>query len=124
MKKIISQFVLWLLMFLGIFLTPLFWLHSWMNAQVQQFIHSFSDLTLMLAQVCDYQPGDFVHTLGDAHLYSNHFEQARLQLERPPRPLPTMRLNPEVKDLFAFRFEDFTLEGYDPHPHIAAPIAV
>ncbi len=87
-------------------------------------IASYALLTLMLAQVCDYQPGDFVHTLGDAHLYSNHFEQARLQLERPPRPLPTMRLNPEVKDLFAFRFEDFTLEGYDPHPHIAAPIAV
>ena len=87
-------------------------------------IASYALLTLMLAQVCCYQPGDFVHTLGDAHLYSNHFEQAKLQLERTPRPLPTMRLNPEVKDLFAFRFEDFTLEGYDPHPHIAAPIAV
>ena len=87
-------------------------------------IASYALLTLMLAQICDYQPGDFVHTLGDAHLYSNHFEQAKLQLERAPRPWPTMRLNPEVKDLFAFRFEDFTLEGYDPHPHIAAPIAV
>ncbi len=87
-------------------------------------IASYALLTLMLAQVCGYRPGDFVHTLGDAHLYSNHFEQAKLQLERTPRPLPTMRLNPEVKDLFAFRFEDFTLEGYDPHPHIAAPIAV
>ena len=87
-------------------------------------IASYALLTMMLAQVCDYRPGDFVHTFGDAHLYSNHFEQARLQLSRETRPLPRMRLNPEVKDLFAFRFEDFTLEGYDPHPHIAAPVAV
>ena len=87
-------------------------------------IASYALLTLMLAQVCDLEPGDFVHTLGDAHLYSNHLEQARLQLSRDPRPLPVMRLNPAVKDLFAFRFEDFTLEGYDPHPHIAAPVAV
>ena len=87
-------------------------------------IASYALLTLMLAQVCDYQPGDFVHTLGDAHLYSNHFEQAQLQLTRDMRTLPRMRLNPEVRDLFAFRFEDFTLEGYDPHPHIAAPVAV
>ena len=87
-------------------------------------IASYALLTLMLAQVCGYEPGDFVHTLGDAHLYSNHLEQARLQLTRDTRPLPKMRLNPEVKDLFAFRFEDFTLSGYDPHPAIKAPIAV
>ena len=87
-------------------------------------IASYALLTMMLAQVCDYRPGDFVHTFGDAHLYSNHFEQARLQLEREPRPLPRMHINPEVRDIFAFRFEDFTLEGYDPHPHIAAPVAV
>ena len=87
-------------------------------------IASYALLTLMLAQVCGYQPGDFVHTLGDAHLYSNHLEQVALQLTREPRALPTMRLNPEGKDIFAFRFEDFTLEGYDPHPHIPAPVAV
>ena len=87
-------------------------------------IASYALFTLMLAQVCGYQPGDFVHTLGDAHLYSNHLEQVQLQLAREPRALPTMRLNPEVKDIFAFRFEDFTLEGYDPHPHIPAPVAV
>ena len=87
-------------------------------------IASYALLTLMLAQVCDYQPGDFVHTFGDAHLYSNHFDQVQLQLARDLRPLPSMRLNPDVKDIFAFRFEDFTLEGYDPHPHIAAPVAV
>jgi len=87
-------------------------------------IASYALLTLMLAQVCGYRPGDFVHTLGDAHLYSNHFEQARLQLQREPRPLPTLWINPEVRDLFAFRFEDFRLDGYDPHPHIAAPVAV
>ena len=87
-------------------------------------IASYALLTLMVAQVCGYRPGDFVHTLGDAHLYSNHLVQARLQLTRVPRPLPQLRINPEVRDLFAFRFEDFTLEGYDPHPHIAAPVAV
>ncbi|GAA5179852.1 thymidylate synthase [Niveibacterium umoris] len=87
-------------------------------------IASYALLTLMIAQVCGYQPGDFVHTLGDAHLYSNHLDQTRLQLSRELRPLPTMRINPEVKDLFAFRFEDFVLEGYDPHPHIPAPVAV
>ncbi|MHB1358976.1 MAG: thymidylate synthase [Rhodocyclaceae bacterium] len=87
-------------------------------------IASYALLTLMVAQVCGLRPGDFVHTLGDAHLYSNHLEQARLQLSRAPRALPTMRLNPAVTDLFAFHYEDFTLEGYDPHPHIAAPIAV
>ena len=87
-------------------------------------IASYALLTLMLAQVCGYQPGDFVHTFGDAHLYSNHFDQVQLQLARDIRPLPSLRLNPEIKDIFAFRFEDFTLEGYDPHPHIAAPVAV
>ncbi|MBS3917075.1 MAG: thymidylate synthase [Sulfuritalea sp.] len=87
-------------------------------------IASYALLTLMLAQVCGYEPGDFVHTLGDAHLYTNHLDQARLQLARTPRALPQLRINPEVRDLFAFRFEDFTLEGYDPHPHIAAPVAV
>ena len=87
-------------------------------------IASYALFTMMLAQVCGYRPGDFVHTFGDAHLYSNHFDQVRLQLAREPRPLPTMHINPEVKDIFAFRFEDFTLEGYDPQPHIAAPVAV
>jgi thymidylate synthase len=87
-------------------------------------IASYALLTLMLAQVCGYRPGDFVHTLGDAHLYTNHLDQARRQLARAPRALPQLRINPEVRDLFAFRFEDFTLEGYDPHPHIAAPVAV
>ena len=78
----------------------------------------------MLAQVCGYQPGEFVHTFGDAHLYANHFEQARLQLSREPRALPTMWINPDVKDIFTIKFEDFRLDGYDPHPHIAAPVAV
>ncbi|HBL85944.1 MAG TPA: thymidylate synthase, partial [Alcanivorax sp.] len=87
-------------------------------------IASYALLTLMIAQVCDLQPGEFVHTLGDAHLYSNHVEQADKQLARAPRPLPTMTLNPAVRDLYTFRFEDFTLEGYDPHPGIKAPIAV
>jgi thymidylate synthase len=87
-------------------------------------IASYALLTLMLAQVSGHRPGDFVHTFGDAHLYSNHLEQARLQLGREPRPLPTMKLNPEVKDLFAFKYEDFTLEGYDPHPHIKAEVSV
>ncbi len=87
-------------------------------------IASYALLTLMLARTCGFQPGDFVHTLGDAHLYTNHLEQAGLQLERQPRPLPVLHINPAVTDLFAFRFGDFTLEGYDPHPHIAAPVAV
>jgi thymidylate synthase len=87
-------------------------------------IASYALFTLMVAQVCGYQPGDFVHTLGDAHLYSNHLEQTRLQLSRETRALPTMRINPAVIDLFAFRIEDFTLEGYEPHPHISAPVAV
>ncbi len=87
-------------------------------------VASYALLTLMVAQVTGLAPGTFVHTLGDAHLYRNHFEQARTQLARAPRAFPRMRLNPEVKDLFAFRYEDFTLEGYDPHPAIKAPIAV
>ena len=87
-------------------------------------IASYALLTMMVAQVCDLAPGDFVHTLGDAHLYLNHLEQARLQLTREPRPLPTMTLNPEVRSIFDFKYEDFTLSGYDPHPAIKAPIAV
>lgn len=87
-------------------------------------IASYALLTMMVAQVCELQLGEFVHTLGDAHLYSNHIEQATLQLTRTPRAGPTMRINPAVKDLFAFQYSDFTLEGYDPHPSIAAPIAV
>ncbi len=87
-------------------------------------IASYALLTLMIAQVCGLKPGDFVHTLGDAHLYLNHLDQAREQLARTPRTMPTMRLDPSVKDLFAFKFEHFALEGYDPHPAIKAPIAI
>ncbi|HUP49064.1 MAG TPA: thymidylate synthase [Thermoanaerobaculia bacterium] len=87
-------------------------------------VASYALLTLMVAQVCDLQPGEFVHTFGDAHLYTNHLEQARTQLGRDPRPLPSMRLNPAVRSIFEFRFSDFTLENYDPHPSIKAPIAV
>ncbi len=87
-------------------------------------IASYALLTLMVAQASDLQPGDFVHTFGDVHLYVNHLEQARLQLTRAPRPLPRLKLNPAVRDLFAFQYEDITLEGYDPHPHIKAPVAV
>jgi thymidylate synthase len=87
-------------------------------------IASYALLTMMLAQVCDLELGDFVHTFGDAHLYHNHFEQAKEQLSRTPLELPTMKINPDVKDLFAFKFEDFTLEGYEAHPNIKAPIAV
>jgi thymidylate synthase len=87
-------------------------------------IASYAALTMMVAQVCDLQPGEFVHTLGDAHIYSNHFEQVALQLTRDPRPLPTLRLNPKVKDIFDFKFEDMVIENYDPHPHIKAAVAV
>jgi len=87
-------------------------------------IASYALLTMMIAQVCDLQPGDFVHTLGDAHLYNNHLDQTRLQLSRQPRPLPTMKINPDVKDIFGFKFEDFTLENYDPWPHIKGEVAV
>ena len=87
-------------------------------------IASYALLTLMVAQICGYEADEFIWTGGDCHLYLNHLEQARLQLGREPRPLPKMKLNPEVTDLFAFRYEDFTLEGYDPHPHIPAPVAV
>jgi len=87
-------------------------------------IASYALLTLMVAQVCGLRPGEFVHTFGDTHLYLNHLDQAREQLAREPRALPVMRVNPQVQDLFAFRFEDFTLEGYDPHPAIRAPVAV
>ncbi|MFN2395246.1 MAG: thymidylate synthase [Bacteroidales bacterium] len=87
-------------------------------------IASYALFTMMIARVCDLEPGDFVHTFGDAHLYSNHLEQARLQLTRNPRPLPKMIINPEVKNIFDFTYEDFKLEGYDPHPHIKAKVAV
>ena len=87
-------------------------------------IASYALLTMMVAQVCGLQPGEFIHTFGDAHLYRNHFEQAELQLSRAPRPLPTMTLNPDVADLFDFKFENFELSGYDPHPHIKAAVAV
>ena len=87
-------------------------------------IASYALLTLMIAQVCSLQPGEFVHTTGDTHIYRNHFEQVEQQLSRTPRPLPVMRLNPEVKSVFDFQYEDFTLEGYDPWPAIKAPVAV
>ena len=87
-------------------------------------IASYAILTMMIAQVCDLQLGDFVHTLGDAHLYSNHIEQANLQLTRDFRPLPIMKINPNVKSIFDFTIDDFTLENYDPHPHIKADVAV
>lgn len=87
-------------------------------------IASYALLTLMIAQVVGLKPGEFVHTFGDAHLYSNHLEQAKEQLSRDTRVWPTMTLNPDVKDIFSFKFEDFTLEGYDPHPHIKAEVAV
>lgn len=87
-------------------------------------IASYALLTMMMAQVCGLQPGDFVHSLGDAHLYTNHLDQARLQLSREPKPYPQMKLNPSVHDLFAYDFSDFNLVGYDPHPGIKAPVAV
>ncbi len=79
---------------------------------------------MMVAQVCDLKPGEFVHTFGDAHLYSNHIEQAKLQLSRDCRPLPSLKINQQVKDIFSFKYEDFTLENYNPHPHIKADVAV
>jgi thymidylate synthase len=87
-------------------------------------IASYALLTMMMAQVCDLEVGDFVHTLGDAHIYTNHFEQTELQLSREPRPLPTMKINPEVKSIFDFKYEDFELQYYDPHPHIKGKVAV
>ena len=87
-------------------------------------IASYSLLTMMIAQVCDLKLGDFVHTFGDAHIYSNHFEQMNMQLKREPRSLPTMKLNPSVTDIFDFKYEDFTIENYDPHPHIKGKVAV
>ena len=87
-------------------------------------IASYALLTMMMAQVCGLQPGDFVHTFGDAHIYKNHLDQVRLQLTRDPRPLPTMRINPEVHDIFGFRYEDFSLENYNPHPHIKGEVSV
>ncbi|MES2130969.1 MAG: thymidylate synthase [Bacteroidota bacterium] len=87
-------------------------------------IASYALLTMMIAQVCNLELGDFVHTLGDAHLYTNHIDQAKLQLTRDLRPLPVLKINPEVKSIFDFKFEDFTLENYDPHPHIKAEVAV
>jgi thymidylate synthase len=87
-------------------------------------IASYALLTMMMAQVCGLQYGDFIHTFGDAHIYNNHLEQAKLQLSRDPRPLPTMKINPDVKDIFSFKYEDFTLENYDPHPHIKGIVAV
>jgi thymidylate synthase len=87
-------------------------------------IASYALFTMMLAQVVGLEPGEFVHTFGDAHLYTNHLEQAELQLSRDPRPLPTMKINPDVKDIFGFKYEDFELLNYDPHPHIKAAVAV
>jgi thymidylate synthase len=87
-------------------------------------IASYALLTLMIAQVCDMEPGDFIHSFGDVHLYNNHFEQANLQLSRSPFPLPTMKINADVKDIFDFKFEDFELENYQSHPGIKAPVAV
>jgi thymidylate synthase len=87
-------------------------------------IASYALLTLMVAQVCDLQPGDFIHTFGDAHLYLNHLEQVNVQLARQPYPLPQMQLNPAVKDIFAFTYDDFTLQNYQAHPHIKAPVAI
>ena len=87
-------------------------------------IASYALLTLMIAQVCDLNPGEFIHSFGDVHIYNNHIEQATLQLQRKPYPLPAMKLNPDVKNIFEFSFEDFTLENYQSHPSIKAPIAV
>jgi thymidylate synthase len=87
-------------------------------------IASYALFTMMVAQVCGYEYGEFIHSFGDAHIYNNHMEQIELQLSREPRALPQMKINPEVKDIFAFTFEDFSLENYDPHPHIKGKVAV
>ncbi|NQX91754.1 MAG: thymidylate synthase, partial [Flavobacteriales bacterium] len=87
-------------------------------------IASYALLTMMIARVCDLEPGEFIHSFGDVHLYKNHLEQAELQLTRDFRPLPQMKINPEVKDIFAFKYEDFELVNYDPHPHIKAAVSV
>ena len=87
-------------------------------------IASYALFTMMMAQVCGYQAGEFIHTFGDAHIYNNHLEQLELQLSRDPRPLPKMKINPEVKDIFDFKFEDFTLENYQHHPHIKGVVAI
>lgn len=87
-------------------------------------IASYALLLMMVAQVCDLEVGDYVHSFGDVHIYNNHFEQVNRQLSREPRPLPVMKLNPEIRDIFSFNFEDFTLENYDPHPGIKAPVAI
>ncbi|MCH6269213.1 MULTISPECIES: thymidylate synthase [Neobacillus] len=87
-------------------------------------IASYAMLTMMIAEVCGLKPGEFVHTFGDVHIYQNHLEQVKLQLERDPRPLPQLKINPDVKDIFSFKFEDFTLENYDPHPHIKGVVSV
>jgi thymidylate synthase len=87
-------------------------------------IASYALLTMMIAQVCDLEPGEFVHTFGDVHIYQNHLEQIRLQMGREPRALPTLKINPHVKDIYSFEYEDFTLEGYDPHPHIKGVVSV
>jgi thymidylate synthase len=87
-------------------------------------IASYALLTMMIAQVCDLQYGEFIHTFGDTHIYNNHLEQVELQLTREPKKLPTMKINPDVKDIFGFKYEDFELENYDPHPHIKGAVAV
>ena len=97
---------------------------AWNVAEVNKMIASYALLCMMMAQVCGLKPGEFIHTTGDTHLYLNHLEQARLQLTREPRPLPTMKINPDVKSIFDFKYEDFQLENYDPWPHIKAEVSV
>jgi thymidylate synthase len=87
-------------------------------------IASYALLTYMIAQVCDLKPGEFIHTFGDVHIYQNHLEQVKLQMDREPRNLPALKINPNVKDIYSFHYEDFTLEGYDPHPHIKGVVSV